>query len=72
MGAAEEVIDAMHEQIAALPLAEREVIVLFYLQELTLDDIARVIDAPIGTVKSRLFRARNALRHLLISKGIER
>ena len=45
-----------------LPLPERDVLVLFYLQELSLNDIAAIAAIPVGTVKSRLFRARRMLR----------
>ena len=39
---------------------------LFYLEELSLDEVARALAVPVGTVKSRLFRARHSLRHQLI------
>lgn len=45
--------------------AEREVVVLFYLDEMSLTDVAGVLDVPEGTVKSRLHRARRQLRELL-------
>lgn len=44
---------------------EREAVVLFYLDELSLVDVAAVLDVPAGTVKSRLHRARRQLRALL-------
>jgi len=65
----EEEIAAMEHQLARLPLIEREVLTLFYLQELSLGDVAAVLDVPAGTVKSRLFRARQLLRRELTSKG---
>jgi RNA polymerase sigma factor (sigma-70 family) len=46
-----------------LPPFEREVLSLFYLEELSLAEVAQVLAIPVGTVKSRLFRARNLLRH---------
>jgi RNA polymerase sigma factor (sigma-70 family) len=39
----------------------REVLVLHYVAELPLDEVARQLRLPVGTVKSRLSRARNAL-----------
>ena len=48
-----------------LPPIEREVLSLFYLDELSLSDVALVLALPTGTVKSRLFRARKLLRHRL-------
>ena len=51
-----------------LPAAERDVLSLFYLEELSLSDVASVLAVPVGTVKSRLFRARNLLRRELIGE----
>lgn len=51
-----------------LPLVEREVLTLFYLEELSLADIASALGIPVGTVKSRLFRARALLRHHLVNQ----
>jgi len=45
-----------------LPASEREVLSLFYLEELSLVEVAQVLAVPVGTVKSRLFRARKLLR----------
>ena len=47
--------------IAALPIAFREAIVLRELEELSYRDIARITGVPIGTVMSRLSRARHLL-----------
>jgi RNA polymerase sigma-70 factor (ECF subfamily) len=57
------------EGLAGLPVREREVLVLFYLHDLALEDCAQVLEVPVGTVKSRLSRARELLRHRLIDKG---
>ncbi len=51
--------------LADMPVVEREVLVLFYLQELSLGELARVLGVPEGTVKSRLHRARRQLRTLM-------
>ena len=45
-----------------LPTLEREVLTLFYLRDLTLAELAHALSVPVGTVKSRLFRARKMLR----------
>jgi RNA polymerase sigma-70 factor (ECF subfamily) len=59
----------LHEELSRLPPAEREALVLFYLEDLTLAELAEVWTVPVGTVKSRLFRARRALGELLVGKG---
>jgi len=51
--------------IAALPIAFREVLVLRELEDLAYGDIARIADIPIGTVMSRLARARALMRQAL-------
>ncbi len=50
------------DAVGALPLAYREVLVLRELEELSYKEIARVADIPIGTVMSRLARARGLLQ----------
>lgn len=62
----------MRREIDRLPLLEREALTLFYLRELSLADVAQVLDVPIGTVKSRLFRARHLLRQQLDLEGAAR
>lgn len=54
--------DAMRRLIGELPTEFREVIVLREINDLSYRDIAVVIEAPIGTVMSRLARARGMLR----------
>ena len=68
----EDDLAAMHVELARLPVVEREVLTLFYLKELSLTDVAEVLGVPVGTVKSRLFRARRMLRHELTSKTGDR
>jgi RNA polymerase sigma factor (sigma-70 family) len=55
-------IGEMESALATLPVIERDVLALFYLDELSLAEVAAVSGVPIGTVKSRLFRARQLLR----------
>jgi len=45
-------------------------IVLRHSHDLSYDEIAEVTGLPLGTVKNRLFRAREAMRDLLIRRGI--
>lgn len=51
--------------IAQLPLRYRAPLVLFEIEEWSYDEIAKALDAPTGTVKSRISRARNLLRQHL-------
>jgi RNA polymerase sigma-70 factor (ECF subfamily) len=55
----------VRKAIGALSLDQRVVIVLYYLNNLSLQQIAEVLDLPIGTVKSRLYYARENLRAAL-------
>jgi RNA polymerase sigma factor (sigma-70 family) len=64
-------LEALSTRLMELPLLERNVLSLFYLQELSLTEIADVVNAPVGTVKSRLFRARRMLRALMASTAKE-
>ena len=47
--------------VGRLPEAEQEVVRLFYLQDRNVDEVAQMLDMPIGTVKSHLHRARRKL-----------
>jgi RNA polymerase sigma-70 factor, ECF subfamily len=53
------------QAVGALPPLQREVLILSEYEELSLEEIARAVDAEIGTVKSRLHRARENLRRML-------
>lgn len=55
----------LKKMIANLPDNERSVVYLFYLVELPVAEIALVLEIPVGTVKSRLNRARSNLRQQL-------
>ncbi len=55
----------IQKAIASLSFEHRVVIVLFYLNSFSLNEIAYVLDCPVGTVKSRLHYARRNLRRKL-------
>ncbi len=54
--------DQLRRLIRALPAGEGEALYLFYLEDLSIAEIALVQDVPQGTVKSRLSRARDRLK----------
>lgn len=56
---------AVEHALLRMPVMERDVLVLFHLQELSLRELAQVLSVPEGTVKSRLHRARRQLRALM-------
>ena len=53
----------------ALPLDQRRVLVLVDMEGRSYDDIARIVKAPVGTVRSRVSRARSAFRRALSGKS---
>lgn len=57
--------DAISEAIQALPWEYRELIVMRHYGELSYAEIAEVKDLPLGTVKNKLFRARQILKESL-------
>jgi RNA polymerase sigma factor (sigma-70 family) len=61
--------EELGQALAQLNADQRRVIALRYGADLTEADIARVLDWPVGTVKSRLNRARERMRVLLTSEG---
>lgn len=68
--------DQLDSALSAIPNHYREVVVLREIEGLSYKQIASVIDAPIGTVMSRLARARTELRRILsrpgVSEGVSR
>lgn len=60
---------AVREAVLALPPEQRQVIVLRFMEELSYEEIGAALHLPVGTVKSRLNRAKAALREILSQKG---
>ena len=63
----QELGEQISRTIDELPVVYRELILLRHLQGMSYEDIARVKQLPLGTVKNRLFRAREFLRKRLDS-----
>jgi RNA polymerase sigma-70 factor (ECF subfamily) len=62
----QEVRDAIHGALAALDPAFRAVVLLVDLEGYSYDDAAAMLGLPVGTVRSRLYRARHRLQLTLI------
>jgi RNA polymerase sigma-70 factor, ECF subfamily len=55
--------------IARLPAEQRAVLLLVTLEEMSYEEVARALGIPIGTVMSRLSRAREKLRSMMLGQG---
>ncbi len=55
--------------VKCLPQIYRELILLRHTQDLSYDEISEVTNLPLGTVKNRLFRAREMMREIFIERG---
>ena len=61
-------IEHLLYEVDRLPLPQRELLTLYYLEELTVDEVAGVLGIPAGTVKSRLHHVRNLLKRNLLNE----
>ena len=62
----------MRELVKELPDKYRIPVLLFYMEELSLEEIAGIVHAPAGTVKSRLHRAKKILKQRLEDSHYEK
>jgi RNA polymerase sigma factor (sigma-70 family) len=69
---AAELLPRVADALARLPDGERDALLLFAWEELSYDEIAVALDVPVGTVRSRINRARQSLRELQTSIGRQR
>ena len=60
--------EQVHHALDRLPLPQREVLTLYFLEDLSLEEIATLLEVPLGTVKSRLYYAKLAI-HKIILEG---
>lgn len=60
--------EMLNECMDQLPLQFKRVLTLFHLNEMSLEEISQVESCSLGTVKSRLHRAKNMLKELIIKK----
>jgi RNA polymerase sigma-70 factor (ECF subfamily) len=57
--------------VKCLPTVYRELILLRHAQDLSYDEIAEITSLPLGTVKNRLFRAREMMREIFSDRGFK-
>jgi RNA polymerase sigma factor (sigma-70 family) len=62
LGSRADAIGSLRAALRELPEGRRVVLTMFYLEELSVREIAELLAVPSGTVKSRLYHARNDLR----------
>jgi RNA polymerase sigma-70 factor (ECF subfamily) len=65
----EEDADAVHEALDRIDLKHREVLVLHFIEDFSVAEIAGVIGCPEGTVKSRIHHAKKAIKEILSRGG---
>jgi RNA polymerase sigma-70 factor (ECF subfamily) len=61
--------ETVRSAVNKLPLPFKTAVVLSYLDELSLEEIAGIEECPVGTIKSRIFRGKKMLRQILQSGG---
>jgi RNA polymerase sigma-70 factor (ECF subfamily) len=66
---ADEDAAAVHQALDELDLRHREVLVLHFIENFSVAEVAAVIGCPEGTVKSRIYHAKKAMRELLLRGG---
>lgn len=66
----QETVSRVRTAIAALPLGQRQVVTLVDLEDFSYAEVAEILAIPIGTVMSRLCRARGSLKELLLEPPV--
>ena len=67
----QQIVNRVREAIAHLPIGQRQVITLVDLEGCSYIEVAQILDVPIGTVMSRLSRARKALKQQLLEAEVQ-
>ena len=63
-----EIKQIVDKYLAKIPEKYSTILTLFYINDLSHDEIAETLKLPIGTVKNRIFRAKDKLREILMTK----
>lgn len=61
-----EMLESLPAAIESLPLSHRDILLLRFQQDLSYESIAAVMEVPVGTVMSRLYRAKSRLRRIML------
>ncbi len=61
--------EEVHQALNRVSLTHREILTLFFLEDLSVEEMSEVLDVPVGTVKSRLFYAKKAIQAVLNREG---
>lgn len=61
---------ALHQALGSLPLEQRELVVLHYFRSFSTQELAAILECPPGTVKSRLYHARIALKRIIERRSL--
>ena len=62
---------AVQEALLELDEDHRAILILFYYEGMSIEELSRVLNVPVGTVKSRLHTAKGKLQPILIAKGFD-
>jgi RNA polymerase sigma factor (sigma-70 family) len=62
--------EEVNRGLSSLSLPHREVLTLFFLEDMSVEEVATILDIPPGTVKSRLHYAKRALRKVITEEGL--
>jgi RNA polymerase sigma-70 factor (ECF subfamily) len=64
----DELLTSLQKGLRELEEQQRHILILFYLEELSIVEISSILEVPTGTVKSRLHHARNHLKQLVLQE----
>jgi len=66
-----QIVSRVRKSVASLPMTLREVVTLVDFAGMSYAEVAEIVDIPIGTVMSRLFRARKNLKEQLMDLSLD-
>lgn len=66
-----EIKNIINDYVSSIPEQYSIILTMFYLNDLSHDEIAGILRLPIGTVKNRIFRAKNKLKEIILKKYSE-